>query len=409
MEFQNTGDNSAMKSNTTVFAVLTAIIAVGVQAAELTISVTNPSSVARENEPVVVFWRNIAAKIPSPNIELRDEQGNALPVQVDDVDLDGTPDELTFVATFSAGEERTFTVQQSVRKREWPPRTDAQNFKRIIGEGGRKILQPVDDDDVPGAGRERKAYRFDGVGWESEVVGYRLYLDERNATDIQGKRKPGIYWKWIGESGVDYQLDADWGMDVLHVGPALGIGGIAFWVGDSVLKPLVIDRQRTRIVARGPVRAVVRVEYKGWDIGTEKADLTSLFSIYAGDRVSTHRVMLEKGPPPSTIVTGIVTHDSTEVVWNPDQAWLYTIGHQSRASDTLLMALTVPAGSVIKKTEDGYNQLVLLNIEENEPLDILISSYWQGETGRMWGPEELDSFLQGTSRRLNEPLGVSIR
>jgi len=409
VEIQNTGVEPAMNGKTTIFALLIVIFTIGVQAAELRISVQNPSPVARENVPVVVFWRDIAAIAPPGNIELRDEQGNALPVQVDDMDLDGTPDELTFVATFSPGQERTFTILSSGGKHEWPSRTDAQNFKRIIGEGGKKILQPVDDDDVPGTGRDRKAYRFDGVGWESEVAGYRLYLDERNATDIQGKRKPGLYWKWIGESGVDYQLDADWGMDVLHVGPALGVGAIAFWVGDSVLKPLVLDRQRTRIVARGPVRAVVRVEYRGWDIGSEKVSLTSLFSIYAGDRVSMHRVILEKGPSPSTIATGIVTHDSTEVFWNPDQAWLCTVGHQSRANDTLLMALTVPAGSVIKKTEDGYNQLLLLSIEEHEPLDILISSYWQGETGRMWSREEQASFMQTTSRRLNEPLRVSVR
>lgn len=39
--------------------------------------------------------------------------------------------------------------------------------------------------------------RYEGPGWESNKVGYRLYLDWRNAIDIFGKRpKKSFYLKW---------------------------------------------------------------------------------------------------------------------------------------------------------------------------------------------------------------------
>jgi hypothetical protein len=373
-----------------------------VQAQKVSVAVTNPSSLPRLHEPVVLAWPEVGKKLgATPMLRIVDDRGLAVPFQIDDLDVDGVPDEIAFVADFDAGQRRVFTLAPTNIGENFPARTDAQDYKRIDG-----VLQSVDDDDVPGDGRERKAYRFDGVGWESEVVGYRLYLDDRNATDIQGKRIPGLYWKWIGESGVDYQLDAFWGMDVLHVGPALGIGGIGFWVGDSVLKPLTLHRQRSRIVARGPVRAIVRVEYIGWRVGPDTVDVTSQFSIYAGNRMTEHRVTLTKSRRPLTLATGIVKHDSTMVAWDARSGVLSTIGTQSRAGDTLLMAITVDPVRVIRKTADAFNEIILLTLKQNTPATILISSYWQGEKGPVWSRDQIKRFLRSTGLRRSEPLQI---
>ncbi|MBI3112229.1 MAG: DUF4861 domain-containing protein [Ignavibacteriales bacterium] len=378
-------------------------------AQELRFSVENPSSVARPHEPVVIPWEEVAKKLPgvSPaTVQVWKEEGGDVPVQVDDLDLDGSPDELTFASDFSPHQRRVFTLRLhrgETKSGTGSFRTDAGNWKRSGG-----AFQSIDDDDGPGFKRAQSGYRFDGVGWESELVGYRIYLDERNAVDIQGKRKPGLYWNMIGSSGVDYQQDADWGMDVLHVGPALGVGGIGFWTGDSVLKPVSLDRRRCRIIARGPVRAVVRVDYSGWALGTEKVDVTSLFFIYAGDRVSEHRVILGSTSSPRTIVTGIVKHPSAKGVWKAEEAWLSTQGTQSRANDELMMALNFEKSAVVQQTEDEFSHLVLLKLGPQKPLRFLISSVWRGETGSMWAGDQIELFLRQVGRRLNEPLKVGL-
>lgn len=373
--------------------------------------VTNPSPEGRAGEVVVIPWSDVTGCIPDAGKEgftLTDERGRVVATQVDDLDGDGVPDEVVFLADMGSGERRTYMLGAggtTVGPRSVAgPRTDAGNWKRVNG-----LLQPVDDDDCAGAARDRRTYRFDGVGWESDAAAYRLYLDGRNAVDIQGKRIPGLYWNWIGSSGVDYQLDAEWGMDVLHVGPALGVGGIGFWVADAVVKPLALDRQRCRVMARGPVRAVVRVEYCGWQMGNGTVDVTSLFFIGAGDRVTEHRVLLESGASPRTLATGIVKHDSTDVQWDPAAAWLSTAGLQSRAGDSLMLALTVPRTAMVRTAEDSVNHLLLLRLERGKPLRMLISSYWQGETGRMWTRPEVRRFLDATALRLNEPVTVEVR
>lgn len=376
-------------------------------AQDVKISVSNPSNSARLNEPIVISWNELEKIIPGVllnKLRLTDEKFRSLPFQIDDLDGDGKLDEFTFAADFGAKQERQFILTATADT--LPPpigplRTDVANYKRIGG-----VSTPVDDDDGPGVLRSQSQYPFDGVGWESEIIGYRLYLDERNAIDIQAKRIPGLHWNFIGTTGVNYQLDAHWGMDVLHVGPALGIGGMAFWVGDAVVHPLKLDRRRCRVIARGPVRAVVRVDYYGWDLGGEKVDVTSLFTIYAGDRITGHRVLLRGASSPKTIAAGIVKHASAKVFWNPTEATLYTLGAQSRANDSLLMALSFVSSTVAKKTEDKVNNLVLLSLEKNKPLTYLISAFWQGETSVMRSESDVKKFLSNAARRLNEPLRI---
>lgn len=78
-----------------------------------------------------------------------------------------------------------------------------------------------------------KIFPYEGIGWENEIIGYRLYLDERAVTDVFGKRKPGIILDKIDYRSKYHDL-ADWGLDVQKVGPSLGIGGLGLYRGESL-------------------------------------------------------------------------------------------------------------------------------------------------------------------------------
>jgi hypothetical protein len=282
---------------------------------------------------------------------------------------------LVFVADFKAGQKRTFSLRPGPVPPNIPSppvRTDAGNWKK-----GPTGPVSVDDDDGPGLLRSQSKYQFDGVGWESELTGYRLYLDERNALDIQGKRIPGLYWNYIGSSGVDYQADAEWGMDVLHVGSALGVGGFGFWHGDSVVKPLDLTRRRTRIIARGPVRVVVRVEYHGWKVGDERLDATSIYTIYGGEPFTEHQLVV--AGPPRTIATGIVKHAAATVSWNKRQGELRSAGNQSRSGEFLRMSIHVRPAVVAKVTSDAWNDLVLVSAGAGQITQYMVSIRWGEE------------------------------
>jgi hypothetical protein len=343
------------------------------------ISVRNQAQMDRPQEPVVVAWSEVIRGLPglsSPSVIVMGENGRALLSQVDDLDADGTPDELVFVADFKAEEERSFTVRPGPKPTNIPSppvRTDAGNWKKSP-----KGPVSVDDDNGPGLLRSQSTYVYDGIGWESELTGYRLYLDERNALDIQGKRVPGLYWNYIGSSAVDYQADAEWGTDVLHVGPALGVGGFGFWHGDSVVKPIVLERRRTRIIARGPVRAVVRVDYRGWKVGEDRINATSIYTIYGGEPFTEHRLTVE-GTKPRTIATGIVKHAAGKLTWDAKAGVLTSEGDQSRSGEFLRMSIHVRPEDVEKATQDAWNDLLLLSLPERGPLRIIVANTWRHE------------------------------
>ena len=391
-----------MRTRFTHQMILAALVAMAAQAQGVKIKVTNPSTEARQREPVVVSWPDVGGmlgKSEMQKLRLIDEKGRSIAFQVDDLEGDGMLDELTFQADLAPGASTVFLLTaeaDTLSPPIGPLRTDAQNLKKVEGEA-----RFLDDDDGPGSLRSESRYPFDGVGWESELIGYRLYLDERNAIDIQGKRAPGLHWKFIGSSGVNYQLDSYWGMDVLHVGPSVGFGGVAFWAGDSVCKPNTLDRRRTRVLARGPVRTVVRVDYDGWDVAGAKKNLTSIFLQYAGDRAFEHRVVLRSAGS-ELAATGIVRHEKGSVQWNSSRHFLSSFGPQARSGDGLFMVMAFEPSSVTKQFRGPFDDLVLLRLESGKPVRILLAAGWEGE--EQVGP--LEGALDTQRKRLVERISA---
>ncbi|HTP79156.1 MAG TPA: DUF4861 family protein [Bacteroidota bacterium] len=392
---------TAMKPN---LAIAISILVISFSNAQsVRVTVTNPG-LECSNEPVVLVWKNIAPRLVGVDLKklrLTDDHQRSLAFQIDDLDGDGTPDELAFTVDLASRESKSFlltALADTLAAPLGPLRTDAEDFKRVNG-----ISTLVDDDNGPGTLRGAGLYPFDGVGWESELIAYRLYLDERNAIDLQGKRFPALHWKFIATSGVDYQLDAFWGMDILHIGPALGVGGFGFWVSDSVVRPTHLDHRRCRIIARGPVRAVVRVDYDGWEIGSEKVDVSSLLIIYAGDRATEQRLIL-RSPGTRTVATGIVKKPAAMTKWDDAAGVLSTLGVQSRADDSLLMALAFDRSTLVRRAENASDHLVLLKLENGKPLRYAIEAIWQGEGSSVWSERYRSESMKRASRTLNEPI-----
>jgi len=76
--------------------------------------------------------------------------------------------------------------------------------------------------------RQSAFFRFDGVGWESDRIAYKLTMDYRNIIEIFGKKIPDMVLQDVGRDGIEsnYQSMSDWGMDILKVNEAFGLGAI---------------------------------------------------------------------------------------------------------------------------------------------------------------------------------------
>ena len=84
--------------------------------------------------------------------------------------------------------------------------------------------------------------RYEGPGWESNKIGYRLYLDWRNAIDIFGKKTEKIILPQVGQDGFDsYHEMSDWGADILKAGKGIGIGSVDRYLNKERLHFYEVD------------------------------------------------------------------------------------------------------------------------------------------------------------------------
>jgi len=384
---------------------------------EITARVLNPLGTGIADAPVLIGLGRIREVDPgfNPNAWVAFADGEELAGQL----IDGDEQEIVLITSLKANDNKTISLRYASEgnvERKYPKRTQAElshkfggkfikNEKgRMVYEGG--VFENVEQLRVPPEHTDHTFFvRYEGPGWESEKVGYRFYLDWRNATDIFGKKIPEPVLQNVGQDGFDsYHEMSDWGMDILKVGDALGLGAVGFWDGEKVLRVSETDSVICMITANGPVYSEVKTEYFGWQTGLGKFDLTSKLSILAGDRKTHHRVTTD--PQIKDLCTGIVKHEGVKIIKQTDGptgwGYLYTYGLQSLAGDSLGMALVFRNSDIVEVTGDNLNHVVIFKPMEGT-VDFYFLAAWQQEPGGIVSEKQFRQYLENEILRLSQP------
>ncbi len=330
---------------------------------------------------------------------------------------DGTPDEILLFLEFKAGEEKTITFKET--KEKLPGISKKTQAEISIKQGGKWEENKYIGGDfvnvpslrVPDEHTDHSEYiRYEGPGWESDKVGYRFYLDWRNAVDIFGKETPEMVLQGVGLDGFDaYHEPSDWGMDILKVGESLGIGSIGYWDGAKALRVAETDSITCDIVENGNLRSKIRTIYSGWEIAEGKTTLTSNLTINAGSRLTKHDISLSN--PLDNICTGIVKHEKAKFFSKDtadESSWGYiaNYGQQSLNNDNLGMAILFKKSELLEITEDEHSHVIVLN-----PTDKQISYYflaaWEKEPEGIRNEEEFLGWLDEVVQNLDNPITLN--
>ncbi len=330
-----------------------------------------------------------------------------------------TTDQISFICNLAAGQSKSLRIRynsQGTRTQNFKKRTQAELSHKVGGkwverkyDGG--SFKNVEHLRVPPEHTDHSFFiRYEGPGWESDKVGYRFYLDWRNAIDIFGKKTTEMVLQNVGQDGFEsYHQMSDWGMDILKVGDALGLGTAAMWVNNKAERVSVTDSISCTIVANGPIQSQIRTDYYGWQVGGQKYNLVCWLTINAGSRM-THCMLQISGEPPN-LCTGIVKSDSVSVFRTQDNSgtWQYlaSYGLQSLANDRLGMAIQYRKGDLLENTVDALNQVLVL-----KPQDGLVNYYflaaWEKESGGIVTPEQFVQYLDQTLKRLDTPVIITL-
>ncbi|GHT19317.1 hypothetical protein FACS189429_6880 [Bacteroidia bacterium] len=246
--------------------------------------------------------------------------------------------------------------------------------------------------------------KYEGPGWENDRVAFRFYLDNRNAIDVFGKKTSEIVLPAVGVDGYDnYHAMADWGMDNLQVGKALGLGSIAFWDGKQAQRVEKRDSTLCEVLTDGKLRSQIRTIYYGWQAGGNTYELHSLISIDAGTRLS--HIELTTDKPVANIATGIIKRPDTELIKNENQngEWSYiaTFGKQSLNNDMQGLAVFFRTKQLQKTTEDALNQVIVLSQDEKNYVDYYIMPTWELDVEPTVSKDDFIKCIENELKKLN--------
>jgi len=389
---------------------------------EIKLSAQNPASITRKDAAMILEIAAIKTKAKNFNEKAFVVLANDKEIanQANDLNDDGVADQIVCVADFRPHETKTLTLRYAksgAAVREYPKRTQAELSHKVGGQFvDRKYLggefKNVRYLRVPPEHTDHSFYiRYEGPGWESDKVGYRFYLDWRNATDIFGKKTPDMVLQNVGLDGFDsYHAMLDWGMDILKVGESLGIGSLAMWQDGKAGRVLQTDSINCAVVANGAVQSRIQTKYFGWKVGEKSYNLVSNLSITAGSRLTKHTVQISGAP--ENLCTGIVKLDSTQLFSSPDTntGWVYlaTYGKQSLANDKLGMAVLYRKNDLIKLTEDQHSRVVVLKPQNGE-LNYYFLGAWEQEPNGIKTAEEFKAYLDEVTAELNSPVVIEYK
>jgi hypothetical protein len=221
---------------------------------------------------------------------------DTIPSQVNDLDGDGKWDELFVVANFASKEKKIVQLKWVNEAPKFPIRTSVRFGKR---EAENIPLQPATEESVNAHQVYKKLgfqkYQTDGPSWENDKVGFRHYLDGRNAKDVFGKKTPGITPEDVGINSAgavedNYHVMHDWGRDIFPVGTSAGLGGYALLVNNEITRLGIIgtdtlnniEKTTFKIVAEGPVNSVLRYNFQNWKASGKNYQVNETTSIWPG-------------------------------------------------------------------------------------------------------------------------------
>ena len=245
--------------------------------------------------------------------------------------------------------------------------------------------------------------RYEGPGWESNKVAYRLYLDWRNAIDIFGKKTEAIILPQVGQDGFDsYHLMQDWGSDILKAGKGIGLGSIDRYLNNERLHFYAVDSTIAK-VQNNKKESKVKINYYGWKTAADKIDFTSELSIKPDQIYTKHTIQASqeiKG-----ICTGIVKQKNTEFFKkesaNKKWAYIATYGKQSLVPDNLGMAIFYEINTVESLVDAEFDHLLIFKPTTKSNSFYLLGA-WEQEKEGIKTKEEFIKYLDEKLSILNK-------
>ena len=399
----------------------------------VTVSVSNPMNIARADVPVIIKLAPYG-EVRSALVTLN---GQEVPCQLDDLDKDDTFDELCFLANLDKKEKQQYTVTlfDEGEPRQYPARVYAEMV--LSNTKDKKLKKNQQNNYIESlTARGDAAYTYNvqhhhGVDFESELNGIRIYFDARQTLDLYGKFKKQLELKETQFYTDEEQKKRGYGDDVLWVGQTFGLGAFRGWDGKqpTLVEPVATRTQR--IISYGPLRTIVEVIDRGWQINPvvsptsnlksqtsnikHQINMTLRYTQYAGHRDTDVDVIFNKDVSGYRFSTGIINVKGSEefsnkkglrACWGTDYPSTDTV---KWSRETVGLAVLVPQQNIVSEepaNKDNYAYVLKVN---GRQMSYKVTYTSANETFGYHSAKEWFDHLKAWCKEVEKPVVVEIK
>lgn len=382
------------------------------------IGLANTLNVKRSDVPVVISLKDIPFNVVDAVVKDGDRE---VPSQIDDLDRNLRNDELAFVIDVEAKGKKTLTVElysDKQTERNYPRRTygdmivrDFKTKKKNKFPGYIHSLSAPEGVDV------FHLLHHHGADFESELVAYRVYFDERQTYDLYGKYNKQLELQTSQFYPDDEQLAAGYGDDVLWAGQTVGLGALRGWDGQKPTMVSPVKSRGQRMVASGPVRTIVELTDEGWQLGGQTFNLRQNVIIYAGHRDCEVQVYQDTPAEGVQFATGVI--NLNEKMYSDHKGLVGDWGGNwpNGAKDSIAgkpkivvgLAVNVPEKYVISEPANQKDQfLYTLGMNGSDRLTYNMAFTCDKETFGFKDAKEWFAWMKQWKKELDNPVKVTV-
>lgn len=403
----------------TFSAICLALLAGGLSASaqgqekKIEVIVENPWNAEKVDEPVVIDLSYLGAGFTVKSATVFDGT-NEIPSQLDDMNGDTRADELAFVINLPASGKKTLNVTLSSLKSDktYLARVYAEMLFRTSKKNKYAKGYAIYAD---GASDTYNVQHHHGAAFESELVAYRIYFNEKQTTDLYGKFHKGLELEESQFYPTDEQLKRGFGDDVIKVNSSCGAGTLRGWDGtqSTLIKPVAVRGQR--ILASGPVRTIVDAEVKGWQYQNKELNMINRYTLYAGHRDAQVDVLFDAPLDKEVFCTGVQNitghadmfsdHNGLVASWGTDWPVNDTVKYKK---ETVGLATYIPKKYVVKETSDKENFLYTISAPGKSSFRYYTSFTSCKETFGYPDKEKWFAYVQEWKKALEQPVKITV-
>lgn len=383
------------------------------QEKKIEVIVENPWNAEKVDEPVVIDLSSLGAGFTVKSATVFDGT-NEIPSQLDDMNGDTRADELAFVINLPASGKKILNVTLSSLKSDktYPARVYAEMLFRTSKKNKYAKGYAIYAD---GASDTYNVQHHHGAAFESELVAYRIYFNEKQTTDLYGKFHKGLELEESQFYPTDEQLKRGFGDDVIKVNSSCGAGTLRGWDGtqSTLIKPVAVRGQR--ILASGPVRTIVDAEVKGWQYQNKELNMINRYTLYAGHRDAQVDVLFDAPLDKEVFCTGVQNitghadmfsdHNGLVASWGTDWPVNDTVKYKK---ETVGLATYIPKKYVVKETSDKENFLYTISAPGKSSFRYYTSFTSCKETFGYPDKEKWFAYVQEWKKALEQPVKITV-